>query len=233
MQYVPAKVGVVLIGEVPDDGKIYTNGDRLAFSLLERTEESVEPGGDYRDVWTKATDYKKAGDQWNNYLVPTVTAVNDLGNAQVDKSGKVIYRYFGLGNYYRTNYHTSLGNKDPQKDYIGFFRFTANGKSGANKAYLSIPANAEVGNAVGATYGYIGYNGQLLGNESDDGTFPVSLAKMALIFDDLVDGNEVTGIKELETENLNNDKYYNLQGIEVAHPVKGIYIHNGKKVIVK
>lgn len=233
LQYVPAKVGVVLIGEVPDDGKIYTNGDRLAFSLLERTEESVEPGGDYRDVWTKATDYKKAGDQWNNYLVPTVTAVNDLGNAQVDKSGKVIYRYFGLGNYYRTNYHTSLGNKDPQKDYIGFFRFTANGKSGANKAYLSIPANAEVGNAVGATYGYIGYNGQLLGNESDDGTFPVSLAKMALIFDDLVDGNEVTGIKELETENLNNDKYYNLQGIEVAHPVKGIYIHNGKKVIVK
>lgn len=233
LQYVPANVGVVLIGEVPDDGKIYTNGDRLAFSLLERTEESVEPGGDYRDVWTKATDYKKAGDQWNNYLVPTVTAVNDLGNAQVDKSGKVIYRYFGLGNYYRTNYHTSLGNADPQKDYIGFFRLTANGTSGANKAYLSIPANAEVDGAVGATYGYIDYNGQLLGNESDDGTFPVSLAKMALIFDDLVDGNEVTGIKELETENLNNDKYYNLQGIEVAHPVKGIYIHNGKKVIVK
>lgn len=234
LNYVPANVGVVLIGEVPDGNNTYTDGQKLAFSLLERTEESVKPGGDYRDVWTKATDYKKAGDQWNNYLVPTVTAVNDLGNAQVDKSsGKVIYRYFGLGNYYRTNYHTSLGNADHQPDYIGFFRLTANGTSGANKAYLSIPANAEVDGAVGATYGYIDYNGQLLGNESDDGTFPVSLAKMALIFDDLVDGNEVTGIKELETENLNNDKYYNLQGIEVAHPVKGIYIHNGKKVIVK
>lgn len=233
LQYVPANVGVVLIGEVPDGNNTYTDGQNLAFSLLERTEESVKPGGDYRDVWTKATDYKKAGDQWNNYLVPTVTAVNDLGNAKVDKSGKVIYRYFGLGNYYCTNYHTSLGNADPQKDYIGFFRLTANGTSGANKAYLSIPANAEVDGAVGATYGDIDYNGQLLGNESDDGTFPVSLAKMALIFDDLVDGNEVTGIKELETENLNNDKYYNLQGIEVAHPVKGIYIHNGKKVIVK
>lgn len=233
LNYVPANVGVVLIGEVPADGNTYHDADKLAFSLLERTEESVEPGGDYRKVWTKGTEYIANNDQWNNYLVPTVTAVNDLGNAKVDKSGKVIYRYFGLGNYYRTNYHTSLGNKDPQKDYIGFFRFTANGKSGANKAYLSIPANAEVGDAVGATYGYIDYNGQLLGNESDDGTFPVSLAKMALIFDDLVDGNEVTGIKELETENLNNDKYYNLQGIEVAHPVKGIYIHNGKKVIVK
>ena len=233
LKYVPANVGVVLIGEVPAGNNTYTDGQKLAFSLLERTEESVEPGGDYRDVWTKATEYKNANDKWNNYLVPTVTAKNDLGNAKVDESGKVTYRYFGLGNYYRTNYHTSLGSADPQKDYIGFFRLTAKGTSGANKAYLSIPANAEVDGAVGATYGYIDYNGQLLGNESDDGTFPVSLAKMALIFDDLVDGNEVTGIKELETENLNNDKYYNLQGIEVAHPVKGIYIHNGKKVIVK
>lgn len=233
LNYVPANVGVVLIGEVPADGNTYHDADKLAFSLLERTEESVEPGGDYRQVWTKATKYIDANDQWNNYLVPTVTANNNLGNAQVDESGKVIYRYFGLGNYYRTNYHRSLGDADTQPDYIGFFRFTADGKSGANKAYLSIPANAEVGDAVGATYGYIDYNGQLLGNKYDDNTLPESLAKIALVFDDLVDGNEVTGIKELEAENLNNDKYYNLQGIEVVHPVKGVYIHNGKKVIVK
>lgn len=233
LKYVPANVGVVLIGEVPAGSKIYSDGDKLAFSLLERTEESVGPGGDYRQVWTKGTEYIANNDQWNNYLVPTLTAVNDLGNAQVDESGKVIYRYFGLGNYYRTNYHTSLGNADHQPDYIGFFRLTANGTSGANKAYLSIPANAEVGKGVGATYGYIDYNGQLLGNKYESDISPVQFAKMALVFDDLVDGNETTGIKELETENLNNDKYYNLQGIEVAHPVKGIYIHNGKKVIVK
>ncbi len=233
LNYVPAKVGVVLIGEVPADGNTYTDGNKLPFSLLERTEESVEPGGDYRDVWTKATEYKKAGDQWNNYLVPTVTAVNDLGNAKVE-SGKITYRYFGLGNYYSTNYHKSLGDKDTQKDYIGFFRFTANGRSGANKAYLSIPANAEVGNGVGATYGFIDYNGQLLGNEDGDNEImPAQFAKMALVFDDLVDGNETTGIKELETKKMNNNKYYNLQGIEISHPVKGIYIHNGKKIIVK
>lgn len=231
LKYVPANVGVVLIGVVPDGN--YIDEQTLKFSLLERTEESVGPDGDYRKVWTNSDKYIANKDQWNNYLVPTVTAVNDLGNAKVDESGKITYRYFGLGNYYRTNYHKSLGNADSQEDYIGFFRLTANGKSGANKAYLRIPANVEVGNGVGATYGFIDYNGQLLGNKSDDDTFPVSLAKMALIFDDLVDGNEVTGIKELETENLNNDKYYNLQGIEVAHPVKGIYIHNGKKVIVK
>lgn len=233
LKYVPAHVGVVLIGVVPDGN--YEDGKTLKFSLLERTEESVGPNGDYREVWTNSDKYIADNDQWNNYLVPTVTAVNDLGNVKVE-SGKITYRYFGLGNYYRTNYHKSLGNADPQEDYIGFFRFTANGRSGANKAYLSIPANAEVDNCRGATYGYIDYNGQLLGYEYDDGSesiMPAQFAKMALVFDDLVDGNETTGIKELETKKMNNNKYYNLQGIEIAHPVKGIYIHNGKKVIVK
>ncbi len=28
-------------------------------------------------------------------------------------------------------------------------------------------------------------------------------------------------------------KYYNLQGMEVVHPTHGLYIHNGKKVLVK
>lgn len=234
LKYVPANVGVVLIGVVPDGN--YEDGQTLKFSLLERTEESVGPDGDYREVWTNSDKYIAKGNQWNNYLVPTVTAKNDLGNAKVDESGKITYRYFGLGNYYRTNYHKSLGDKDTQEDYIGFFRFTANGRSGANKAYLSIPANAEVDNRRGETYGYIDYNGQLLGNKYNDGSesiMPAKLAKMALVFDDLVDGNETTGIKELETKKMNNNKYYNLQGIEIAHPVKGIYIHNGKKIIVK
>ena len=234
LKYVPANVGVVLIGVVPDGN--YEDGQTLKFSLLERTEESVGPDGDYREVWTNSDKYIAKGNQWNNYLVPTVTAVNDLGNAKVDESGKITYRYFGLGNYYRTNYHKSLGNDDTQEDYIGFFRFTANGRSGANKAYLSIPANAEVDNRRGETYGYIDYNGQLMGNKYNDGSesiMPAKLAKMALVFDDLVDDNETTGIKELETKKMNNNKYYNLQGIEIAHPVKGIYIHNGKKIIVK
>lgn len=230
LKYVPANVGVVLIGVVPNGD--YKDGQTSKFSLLERTEESVGPDGDYREVWTNSDKYIAAGDQWNNYLVPTVTAVNDLGNAKVE-SGEITYRYFGLGNYFRTNYHKNLGQADTQEDYIGFFRLTANGRSGANKAYLSIPANAEVGNGVGATYGFIDYNGQLLGNKYEKDISPVQLAKMALVFDDLVDGNETTGIKELETKKMNNNKYYNLQGIEIAHPVKGIYIHNGKKVIVK
>lgn len=234
LNYIPANVGVVLIGVAP--AGIYNENDKLAFSLLERTEDFEIAPTDSCTLWKNADTYIQNGDKWNNYLVPTVQAVNNLGNAYVDKSGNITYRYFGLSNYYRTKYHQSLKDADTQKDYLGFFRLTSNGKSGANKAYLSIPANAEVGNGVGATYGYIDFNGQLLENKFHDqyeAETPAKFANMAMIFDDLIEGNETTGIKELETEVLNDNKYYNLQGIEVAYPVKGIYIHNGKKVIVK
>ncbi len=229
LNYIPANVGVVLIGVAPEG--TYNENDQLRFSLLERTEDSEIAANDSCKLWRNAETYIQHGDAWNNYLVPTVQANNNLGNAYVDKSGKILYRYFGLSNYYRTKYHQSLGAADEQ-DYLGFFRLTSNGKSEANRAYLAIPANAEVGNGVGATYGYIDFNGQLLGNQYEAET-PAKFANMAMIFDDLIEGNETTGIKELETEVLNDNKYYNLQGVEVAYPVKGIYIHNGKKVIVK
>lgn len=234
LNYIPANVGVVLIGVAPEG--TYNENDQLAFSLLERTEDSEIAPTDSCTLWKNADTYIQHGDKWNNYLVPTVQAVNNLGNAYVDKSGSITYRYFGLSNYYRTKYHINLGTADKQPDYLGFFRLTSNGKSGANRAYLSIPANAEVGNGVGATYGYLDFNGQLLENqyhEQYEGESPAKFANMAMVFDDLIEGNETTGIKELETEVLNDNKYYNLQGVEVAYPVKGIYIHNGKKVIVK
>lgn len=234
LNYIPANVGVVLIGVAPEG--TYNENDKLAFSLLERTEDSEIAPADSCTLWKNADTYIQHGDKWNNYLVPTVQANDNLGNAYVDKSGKITYRYFGLSNYYRTKYHQSIKDTDTQNDYLGFFRLTSNGKSGANKAYLSIPANAEVGNGVGATYGYIDFNGQLLENKFHDqyeAETPAKFANMAMIFDDMIEGNETTGIKELETEVLNDNKYYNLQGIEVAYPVKGIYIHNGKKVIVK
>lgn len=234
LNYIPANVGVVLIGVAPEG--TYNENDKLAFSLLERTEDSEIAPADSCTLWKNADTYIQHGDKWNNYLVPTVQANDNLGNAYVDKSGKITYRYFGLSNYYQTKYHQSIKDTDTQNDYLGFFRLTSNGKSGANKAYLSIPANAEVGDGVGATYGYIDFNGQLLENKFHDqyeAETPAKFANMAMIFDDLIEGNETTGIKELETEVLNDNKYYNLQGIEVAYPVKGIYIHNGKKVIVK
>lgn len=221
LSYVPANMGVVLVGEVPEGE--YSDGVKVDFYLKEKTDEFVDK---YEDLWIKALDYAATGDKWNNYLRPTVTAVDNLGNADTDENGTIAHRYFGLGNFHSTKYYkqTQTG-----KDYIGFFRLTEKGRSGANKAYLSIPANAIVDGGVGATYGYIDFNGQLLGNEADTNNQP--LAKMAVIFDDEDNGGATTAVSEVKMANTDADAFYTLQGVKVSRPVKGVYIHNGKKFI--
>ena len=46
-------------------------------------------------------------------------------------------------------------------------------------------------------------------------------------------GGETTGIEAVETQAKEDGKYYNLMGVEVENPQKGIYIKNGKKVVIK
>ena len=53
-------------------------------------------------------------------------------------------------------------------------------------------------------------------------------ARLAISFDD-----ETTGISNVEGSKLNVEGYYNLAGQRVAQPAKGLYIVNGKKVVVK
>lgn len=223
LEYIPANMGVVLVGEVSADG--YTDGATVDFYLKEKTEGFAEK---YEDLWTNAVNYEAKGDKWNNYLKPTVSAIDKLGNADTDKNGNIAHRYFGLKNFHSTKYYKENKTGD---DYIGFFRLTQNGRSDANKAYLSIPANADVDGGVGATYGYIDYNGQFLGNVTDDPKNP-SLAKVAIVFDDEDDGGSTTTVPEVKPNSTDADaSFYTLQGVKVSRPVKGVYIHNGKKFI--
>lgn len=223
LKYIPANMGVVLVGEVPADG--YTDGANVDFYLKEKTDDLL-PDDNREALWTKADDY--AGQEWNNYLKPTVTANDNLGNADTDADGKILHRFFGLANFHSTNYYTQYQTGD---DYIGFFRLTQDGQSGANKAYLSIPANTVVDGGAGAKFGYIDFNGQFLGNETDDPSNP-SLAKMAIVFDDEDDGGSTTTVTEVKPNSKDGDaSFYTLQGVKVSRPVKGVYIHNGKKFI--
>ena len=224
LKYIPANMGVVLVGEVPE-GESFSDGDKLDFSLMEAPADRLVEGDNYTAVWTKADDY--AGQEWNNYLKPTVTAIGNLGNADTDADGKILHRFFGLANFHSTNYYKQNGTGD---DYIGFFRLTQNGRSDANKAYLSIPANAVVDGGVGAKFGYIDFNGQFLGNEMDPNN--QSRAKMAIVFDDEDNGGSTTSITEVKPNRTDgNASFYTLQGVKVSRPVKGVYIHNGKKFI--
>lgn len=224
LKYIPANMGVVLVGEVPADGS-YKDGATVDFYLKEKTDDLL-PDNNYTALWTKADDY--AGQKWNNYLKPTVSAIDNLGNADTDADGKILHRFFGLANFHSTKYYNDNKTGD---DYIGFFRLTQDGRSDANKAYLSIPANKTVDGGVGATYGYIDYNGQFLGNVTDDPKNP-SLAKVAIVFDDEDDGGSTTTVTEVKPNSTDADaSFYTLQGVKVSRPVKGVYIHNGKKFI--
>ena len=222
LKYIPANMGVVLVGKQPAEGT-FKDGDKLNFSLKEAPADIFKDN--YKAVWTKADDY--VNDEWNNYLQPTVTAIDKLGNADTDGNGKILYRFFGLANFHSTKYYKENKTGD---DYIGFFRLTQNGRSGANKAYLSIPANTDVDDGVGAKFGYIDFNGQFLGNETDLNN--QSLAKVAIVFDDEDDGGSTTTVPEVKPNSTDADaSFYTFQGVKVSRPVKGVYIHNGKKFI--
>jgi hypothetical protein len=44
---------------------------------------------------------------------------------------------------------------------------------------------------------------------------------------------DTTGIQEAKREGVRSEEWYTLQGQRVAKPGKGLYIHNGKKVVIK
>jgi hypothetical protein len=60
-------------------------------------------------------------------------------------------------------------------------------------------------------------------------TAPVTARSFFFDFEE----SNTTGINQVESSKLKADSYYDLMGRKVANPTKGVYIHNGKKVVIK
>ena len=61
-------------------------------------------------------------------------------------------------------------------------------------------------------------------------TVDAAAARMTMIFDD----DDVTGVNEVRSQKEDvRSEWFDLQGRKVAQPQKGLYIVNGKKVMVK
>lgn len=59
-------------------------------------------------------------------------------------------------------------------------------------------------------------------------------AKVMFVFDDGENHNIVNAIETVKNNNVaDNNAYYNLQGQRVENPQHGVFIHNGKKVVLK
>lgn len=141
-------------------------------------------------------------------------------------------------NYLFGYYHAITGtgngiNPDTGKTYepndflMGFWISNGKGLYPSNSAYLPVAkAKAEKLN-LGVKYDYKNF-------ETNPGTGAKKIP--ALFFDFANVGSGTTGINEVvnQSTKLNDGKYYTLSGQQVEKPtVGGIYIHNGRKFVVK
>ena len=153
-----------------------------------------------------------------NLLVPCVKAKNIP-----TEEGENVNYLFG---FYHANHGLGVTSFESNQFLLGFWISNGNGNFYSNSCYLPIAkAKAEKLN--------LGTNNNTFGNipTNSQGVKLVS----ALLFDFANIDSGVTGIKDVANNGkLSDGKYYTLSGQQVEHPTAGgIYIHNGKKYIVK
>ena len=250
---IPANTGVILYGQVNENATGYSLGRIPSWDPGE--EDYVEP---YNRTSGEITGVDQEGSvSTTNYMVPTVTETilyptyksTSIWNAAWPLSGdmkqyttgtEVTDRNFIMSKFGGTSLKEAKNVTDAN-NYVGFFRVKANVKCGPNKAYLSLPVgiykSAEGAEALvvrptdpasmifradewhlAVSTGNWGQRGNDLG---------VLQAKFAGFEE------EVTGISNVSTESVSDNGYYTLQGVKVAQPQKGVYVKNGKKVIIK
>uniref|UniRef100_UPI003FF04F68 hypothetical protein n=1 Tax=Prevotella sp. TaxID=59823 RepID=UPI003FF04F68 len=141
-----------------------------------------------------------------NYLFGYYHAITGTGNSINPETGKTY---------------------EPNDFLMGFWISNGKGLYPSNSAYLPVAkAKAEKLN-LGVKYDYKNF-----------ATIPGTGAKKipALFFDFAKVGSGTTGINEVvnQSTKLNDGKYYTLSGQQVEKPTAGgIYIHNGRKFVVK
>lgn len=226
IKYIPAEMGVVLVA----DGTGVT-ADEIEVNLVSKWDGFVE---NKKELWVN----NYAGDTFNNYLVGLSTDGMSVTEGDYDETNhKYVNRNFALNWFSNTKKGKELEERKEvdftvkengdasDADYLGFFRLTAKGKIQKEYAYL------QLSNKV------VDYDLQLTGEKEDDivvknADFKLS-PNFGMVFD--TDFDFVTGINSVSDVKKNsNNGCYTLQGVKVQRPTApGLYIMNGKKVIVK
>ena len=97
-----------------------------------------------------------------------------------------------------------------------------------------LEGSATTTTAVAADAGYILKDGVF--QPSSGGSLPAGKAYLNIAVSARtlnLDFGDVTGIQQVENGKLKGESFFDLQGRKVAQPTKGLYIVNGKKVIIK
>lgn len=108
---------------------------------------------------------------------------------------------------------------DASQFLLGFWISNGTGVYNSNGAYMKISKDDAKGMRLGTSYEFV------------NGITNPRLVPALLL--DFANANETTGINMVKNTTV-DDKYYTLSGVQVAKPsTKGIYIHNGKKIVIK
>lgn len=230
INYIPAEMGVVLVAN--GEG-VTKDKDKIEVSLTSKWDGLVT-SDNKNELWVNKNEYK--GDTFNNYLVGLPTDGADITEGNYDEEHHCyVDRNFGLNWFSNTKTGQSLKGtlnlaEDPSTgnagsdDYLGFFRLK--GYVDKEYAYLKLPKSV------------VDYDLQLTGSKKENNKNVMDAdAKLspnfAMAFD--TDFGTVSGINSLSNTKKNvNNSCYTLQGVKVQRPTApGLYIMNGKKVIVK
>lgn len=155
-------------------------------------------------------------------LAPQVVPTSDETNINY------LFGYYhaitGTGN----GINPDTGTNYNQNDFLmGFWISNGKGLYPSNSAYLPVSKADAEKLKLGVKYDYKNFDKD---NETGAKKIP------ALFFDFANVGSGTTGINEVvnQSTKLNDGKYYTLSGQQVEKPtVGGIYIHNGRKFVVK
>lgn len=220
IKYIPAEMGVVLVA----DGTRET-ANKIEVNLVSKWDGFATT---QEDLWVK-----NYSDTFNNYLVGLSTDGMFVSEGDFDEAeNKYVNRNFALNWFSNTKTGKALkaagttgledkANGDAgDNDYLGFFRLKGN----IQKEYAYLQLSKDV----------VDYNLQLTGSKEDVQVEDVKLSpNFGMVFD--TDFDFVTGINSVSDVKKNsNNGCYTLQGVKVQRPTApGLYIMNGKKVIVK
>ena len=204
-QYIPAKSGVILSATASDNESNESNVSTITVRpLIEKLGETIDNGSNL----LKAV-----------YL-PNQPIYMTLPESSTETGNPVTSR----------QYLFSWVKQSDESYKLGFLR-SKTGKSVSERAYLSL-----TGEAVGATTlnpsDQAAYE-RVEGISTDDSSLANAKEyQVGLFFEGSED--DTTGIHTLNHQIADKEGYYTLQGIRVNKPTTaGIYIHNGKKIVVK
>lgn len=210
---IPSNTGVILAtkktaAEIEGGAVVRERASLTSYNTMVLPMEEYSP-----TTATTSTDYKG-----NNLLKPLITA--QVVPTKETKEGKTYYNY--LFGFYHANKGKGVDTYKDNQFLLGFWISNGTGKFYSNSACLPI-AEADA-------------NKMNLGVSNNDFDSTSGEKKVPALFFDFANAGGTTGIDEVvNTTVKNNDgKYYTLSGQQVEKPTAGgIYIHNGKKFVVK